>query len=276
MTVRRVFAPLLLMVAALFAVAPASAQLKATDNPEASVAWKKIRAELFAARPIALAPAEMMEVDAPMRAEDASVVPIGIKMHFAQDPNRYVSKLYLVIDNNPSPVAAVVRFTPISGRADLETRVRVDDYTHVRAVAEMNDGKLYMTTRFVKAAGGCSTPSARNQAAAMASLGKIKFRVEGEPNGERPVLAQLMISHPNDSGLALDPVSKQLTPARFVRNVTVTFAGQPVLSAVLDNSISENPNLRFYVAPSGAGELEAEIVDTSEQHFRSAVSVGKG
>ena len=264
-----------LMFAALVAAGPAAAQLKASDNPEASVAWKKVRAELFAAKPIAAAPQDMMEVDAPPRAEDASIVPIAVKMHFPQNAGRYVSKLYLVIDNNPSPVAAVIRFTQVSGRADIETRVRIDDYTHVRAIVEMNDGKLFMTSQFVKAAGGCSAPSARNQAAAMASLGRIKFRVEGSPEPGRPVLAQLMISHPNSSGLVMDPVANKFIPANYVRHVEVSYAGQPVMSADLDNSISENPNLRFYFVPQAEGELKAEIIDSNDLRFYSAVSVAK-
>ena len=264
-----------LMFAALVAAGPAAAQLKASDNPEASVAWKKVRAELFAAKPIAAAPQDMMEVDAPPRAEDASIVPIAVKMHFPQSAGRYVNKLYLVIDNNPSPVAAVIRFSQVSGRADIETRVRIDDYTHVRAIAEMNDGKLFMTSQFVKAAGGCSAPSARNQAAAMASLGRIKFRVEGSLEPGRPVLAQLMISHPNSSGLVMDPVANKFIPANYVRHVEVSYGGQPVMSAELDNSISENPNLRFYFMPQAAGELKAEIVDSNDLRFQSAVSVVK-
>ena len=264
-----------LLLTTLGGVGPVTAQLKATDNPEASVAWKKVRADLFAAKPIAAAPEDMMEVDAPPRAEDASIVPIAVKMHFTQSAGRFVSKMYLIIDNNPSPVAAVIHFTPISGRADIETRVRIDEYTHVRAVAEMNDGQLYMTSKFVKAAGGCSAPSARNQAAAMASLGKVKFRVESYAGSDRPVLAQLMISHPNSSGLAMDPVSNKFIPAIFVRNVSVSYAGQPVMSAELDNSISENPNLRFYFVPQGVGELKAEIVDSNDLRFHSAVSISK-
>ena len=58
---------------------------------------------------------------------------------------RYIDRLWLVIDNNPSPISAIFTFTPQSGRADIETRVRIDEYTHVRAIAETNDGQLYMT-----------------------------------------------------------------------------------------------------------------------------------
>jgi len=50
-----------------------------------------------------------------------------------------------VIDKNPSPLGAVFTLTPDSGRADIETRIRIEDYTWVRAIAEMQDGKLYMT-----------------------------------------------------------------------------------------------------------------------------------
>jgi len=260
------------LLVSLCVAVPALAQLKSTDNPESSANWKMLRAELFAAKPIAAAD-EMMTIDAPPRAEDAAVVPVGIKMQFPQTPGRHVNKLYLILDNNPTPLAGVFSFTALSGRADIETRVRVDQYTYIRAVAEMNDGKLYMSTHFIKAAGGCSAPSSRDQAAAMASLGKMKLRIEGAPGDNRPVLAQLMISHPNNSGLAIDPVTKKPEPAYFVRHFAVTYAGEPVLSGEVDNAISENPNFRFYFVPKSDGELRAEVVDSSDKRFRSAVAL---
>ena len=151
--------------------------------------------------------------------------------------------------------------------------MRVDEYTHVRAIAETNDGKLYMTTRFVKASGGCSAPPGKDQAAALATLGRMKFRVEGEVDRNKPVLAQLMISHPNNSGLAMDQATRQFTPSHFVRKVDVSYAGRPVMSADVDFSISENPNFRFYFVPQGAGELKAEVVDSNDLRFESALKV---
>jgi sulfur-oxidizing protein SoxY len=214
-----------------------------------------------------------MRLETPNRAEDAAIVPIAIKVRAPQTAGQYVSKLYLLIDNNPSPIAAVFNFTPNSGRAEVETRVRVDEYTHVRAIAEMNDGKLLMSTKFVKASGGCSAPPGKDQAAAMASLGKMKFRVEGDVTARKPVLAQLMISHPNNSGLAMDQLTRQFTPAHYVRTVNVSYAGQPVMSADVDISISENPSFRFWFVPNGEGELKAEVVDSNELRFQSALKV---
>ena len=80
----------------------------------------------------------------PARAEDAAIVPIAVKARQPQTPARWVRRLHLVVDNNPSPMGVVVAFTPDSGRADLETRLRIEDYSSVRAIAELDDGRLVM------------------------------------------------------------------------------------------------------------------------------------
>ncbi|MCX7171942.1 MAG: quinoprotein dehydrogenase-associated SoxYZ-like carrier [Proteobacteria bacterium] len=247
------------------------AEIKTGDNPEDSPIWQKVRFSLFQSRPIEAATDQVISLDVPVRAEDAAIVPIAIKTGFRQAPARYIDKVYLIIDNNPSPVAAIFQFTPLSGRADIETRVRIDEYTHIRAIAETNDGQLHMATRFVKAAGGCSAPPGKDAQAALATLGRMKFRVEGDATGNQPVLAQLMISHPNNSGLAMDQVSRLFTPAHFVRQVRITYGGQLVMSADVDFSISENPNFRFYFLPRGDGELKAELVDSNDLRFESAL-----
>lgn len=254
---------------------PAQAQLKSGENPEASPIWQKLRKSLFENRPIRSAAEEVLVLDAPARAEDAAIVPIAMRTRLAQDGPRRLDKLYLVIDNNPSPLAAVFTFTKESGRADIETRVRIDEYTHVRAIAELADGSLHMATRWVKASGGCSAPPGKDQAAALATLGRMRFKVDdaaGRPG--QPVLAQLMISHPNNSGLAMDQGTRQYTPAHFVRSINVSYGGKPLLSADVDFSISENPNFRFWFVPQGAGELKAEIVDSHDLRFETKVAYG--
>lgn len=255
--------------------AGAQAQIKSGDNPEASPIWQKVRASLFQSRPITTAGDDVMSLEVPVRAEDSAIVPVAIKTRLPQTPARYVAKVYLIIDNNPSPIAAVFQFTPLSGRADIETRVRIDEYTHVRAVAETNDGQLYMSTRFLKASGGCSAPPGKDAQAALATLGRMKFRVEDDATGKtaqnQPILAQVMISHPNNSGLAMDQTTRLFTPAHFVRQVRITYGDELVMSADVDFSISENPNFRFYFLPRGDGELKAEVVDSNDLRFSSAL-----
>ena len=261
-----------LLATVLFIGLPAEAGLQPTDDPQASPIWQKVRASLFDNRPIAPAPADMLVLEAPARAIDAAVVPIAIRSRWPQTAALHVRKLYLIIDANPSPVSAIFQFTPDSGRADVETRVRVDDYSHVRAIAETSDGKLFMTTRFVKASGGCSAPAGSDAAAALASMGKMSFRVDGDLRGSQPVLAQLTVSHPNHSGLAMDQYTRQFTPPHYVRKIDVSYAGKPVFSAEVDFSMSENPNFRFHLLPRGNGELRATVVDSQERRFEGKLA----
>jgi sulfur-oxidizing protein SoxY len=258
-------------VLALWLVNPAAAWGQDND-PEASLIWQKVRADLFAGAPIA-AGDNVVSLETPKRAEDAAIVPVAIRAKFPQTSDRYIQKLWLIIDNNPSPIAAVFQLTPESGRADIETRMRVEQYTHVRAIAQTNDGKLYMVSNYVKASGGCSAPAGKDAEAAKANLGKMRFRFDDALIPDRPARAQLMISHPNDSGLAMDQLTRTYAAPHFVRSVEVRHNGKLVMSADVDFSISENPNFRFYFLPGSGGELDAKVIDNMDLEFTASVSL---
>lgn len=254
----------------LWALAGAAQSLQPGDDPQLSPVWLKVRASLFEGRTIAPAPPGLLTLEVPARAIDAAVVPVAIRTGVPNNAARRISKLYLIIDANPSPISAIFQFSPDSGRADIETRVRVDTYSHVRAIAETSAGELFMVTRFVKASGGCSAPPGIDDAAAQVSLGQMRFRVEGDVKSPQPVRAQLMIDHPNHSGLAMDQATRLYTPAHYVRNVEVRYAGRPVLTADVDFSMSENPTFYFYFLPGGGGELQATVLDSKGLRFVAA------
>lgn len=256
---------LLLPMLSLAADPPPPAQ----DNPM----WLKLRVHLFQDRPISESGAKPIELSAPARAEDAAVVPVSIKTLTAQTPEHYIKTIYLILDNNPGPVAAVFHMTPESGRADIETRVRVEQYTHLRAVVEMNDGALSMSTVYLKASGGCSVPIGKESSEPAASLGKMKLVVEDHPKLNQSVMVQLMIRHPNLSGLAMNQLTRLYEPPHFVRKVEVAYAGKSVMSADLDFSISENPHFRFYFTPKADGVLTAQVQDSHDLSFKTALKI---
>jgi len=262
-------------LAGVAAIVPAGVLSNDVPDPETAI-WKKLQRSLFESRPVASDARGIIELVTPVRAEDAAVVPVAIRTKLTQRPERYVRRIYLIVDKNPSPLAAMFELTPESGRADLETRIRIEEYTHVRAVAELSDGTLFADTRFVKASGGCSAPAGKDPAAAAARVGRMRLAVDGNVSYNQPALAQLMISHPNDSGLVMDQLTRHYTPAYFVRSIKVTYAGKPILTAEVDFSISENPNFRFYFVPVGDGELKAEAVDTKELRFEARLAVRRG
>lgn len=235
--------------------------------------WPDIRAYMFEDREIADG-AGVIRLDAPERAEDAAVVPIKVSADIPQTDDRYIEKIHLLIDKNPAPIAGVFHMTPESGVATIATRVRVNEYTNVRAIAEMNDGALYMATRFVKASGGCSAPALKDHEVAMSRMGKMKVKkitpfTPGEPNQ-----VQLMISHPNYSGLQMDQVSRNWVPPHFVETIDVAYGGRTIMSVEGDISLSENPTVRFSFVPEEAGELQIKAVDTEGAVFSTVTSIG--
>lgn len=265
-----------LIAALLLGAATTYAALPDAESDANNEVWNKVRKSLFENRHISEKADKIIQLDTPVRAEDASTVPISIRTQLQQNPNEFVKKVYLLVDRNPSPIAAVFTFTPDSGRADLETRIRIEEYSYVRAVAEMNDGKLYSVSRYVKASGGCSAPAGKDLAEAMTKLGKIKMRLENDVKFNQPNLVQLMVNHPNSSGLAMDQVTRLFVPAHYVRRVNVTYADKPIMTADVDFSISENPNFRFYFVPKEKGVLKAEVEDSTDKKFNSTLEVKPG
>jgi len=262
------------LLAALVFVMPVLANEKAEPDPARSPYWEPIRQLMFGDRVINPDDRDVIRVYLNMRADDASTVPVAVKSQIDQTDKDYIKSIYLIVERNPSPTAGVFHFTPSSGRAQVETRLRFEDFSFVRAVAEMNDGKLYMSQRWVKAAGGCSAPNAKNFVPE-ALLGKMKLRFDDDTvSYGKPNLVQLMIRHPNESALAADFDAEKVP--QFVRSVKVSFDGRPVMDAEVDFSISDNPNFRFFFNPQGKGELKIEVEDTHDRKFTHSVPIAEG
>ncbi len=210
---------------------------------------------------------DLLQIKAPVRAEDAAFVPISIHALAPQTPERHIRDLLLYIDQNPIPLAGKFQFSMASGRADLALRVRVDDFTYIRAIAETNEGKLYMAKAFVRSLGGCSAPPGASLAASQANLGKIKIKTMGAQEFGQPNLVQLRISHPNITGLALDQRTRAYPPAYFVKELAVDYAQTPVLRGEFTFSLSQDPSLRFFFQPEEAGMLKVRALDTKGLEF---------
>ncbi|WP_028310138.1 quinoprotein dehydrogenase-associated SoxYZ-like carrier [Derxia gummosa] len=249
---------------------------RAREASDPSPAWERLRVALFGDRPIRVDDGSLLRLDAPGRAEDAAIVPIGVEAAEPRSAAQAVRRLVLVVDNNPAPLAGSFEFGPASGQAAIETRLRVEEYSHARAIAELADGSLVMASRFVKASGGCSAPAAKDRERLLANVGRIRLRVPtplrlGEPNP-----AQLMIGHPNDSGLAMDQLTRLYASPWYVRELTIEYASRLVLRGETSFAISENPNFRFRFRPEGDGDLVARVEDTKDAVFDTRLAVRGG
>ena len=229
--------------------------------------WSDLRHAIFGDRVVEDA-GDLVAVDAPARAEDAAIVPVAIRVAGTLAPE--IRGFYLIIDDNPSPLAAHFLLGPIADAREIATRVRIDDYTYLHAVAETADGRLYMAARFIKAAGGCSAPASKDQALALERLGKMKLSLADRSKPEEPINVKLLISHPNSSGLQMDPATRNYILADFMQTLDVTYNGQPIFRLESDIAISEDPSFNFSLRPSdptGPGVIKAEVLDSSQRHF---------
>lgn len=233
--------------------------------------WPELKEDVFEDREI-LDGTDIIDIKTPYRAHDAALVPVTISAVKPQNEKSYIKAITLIIDKNPAPVAAVFSMGPDSGLATLSTRIRVNMYSWVRAVAETNDGKLYEVKNFVKAAGGCSAPAGKDQEEAIASMGKMKLRQFSPAPGTKnssPLVreAQLMIRHPNHSGFAMDQVTGLFIPAHFVQTIDIKSGEKKILSIEGAISLSEDPSIRFHFVGKENSALSAKVVDTEGKTF---------
>ena len=266
----------------LLALASPGAAGEAKSNPmQPSETWEALRHDIAGDVEI-LNGSGLLELTAPYRAHDAAMVPVRITERAGSDET--FTRLTLVVDENPAPVVAEIDIGPAMGPIALETRVRVNAYSNIRALAETADGELYMVGRFVKASGGCSAPALKDPDAAMAGLGRMKLRVfdggdeaartaAGISGGERPE-AQVMVRHPNYSGLQMDQLTQLYIPPHFVDEMTVRLGDELIFHMTGGISISEDPTFRFAYRENGAGEFEVEAHDTEGQSFRQSFPLG--
>ncbi len=265
----------LLIAAALLAAILATPALAAENgNPLVeSATWDSLRPDIVG--DAAIAPADgLFTVDAPYRAEDAATVPV----HIVQtDPSVPIETATVVIDENPAPVAAEFNFSPAMAPIDFEMRVRVNQYSNLRVIAGTPDG-LRMAGRFVKASGGCSAPATKDPEQALAAMGQMKLRLFGaKPAMSTPRQeAQIMIRHPNYSGLQRDQITQLFIPAHFIDHLEVWQGDEQLFAVDGGISISENPSFRFTYADNGATMLTVKATDTEGNHFETVLSKAGG
>lgn len=219
---------------------------------------------------------DVVEIKAPFRADDPTLVPISIHSKLNSQSDRYIDKMHVFIDKNPLPLVGVFDLTEKSGKADLAMRIRVDDFSFVRVIAETNDGELYMAQTFVRSLGGCSAPPGEAAEESEKHMGEIALKVIGDFKPGEPNLAQVRIRHPNVTGLAIDQRTRVRPPAHFIKHVEVSYGGEKVLSADLTFAISLDPTFRFFFIPEGNGEFHVTAVDTQDQTWQETIPVPVG
>lgn len=221
---------------------------------------------------------DLVSFDAPVRAFDSATVPFTIRQRAGTGV--HITHMAIVVDENPMPVAAEFTFGPLMGDISLEGRVRYDVYSNIRAVMTGDDGQTYMVGRFVEAAGGCSAAVSKDVAAAEATMGEMRLKQIDTTGGVKmssaPKEAQLMIRHPNFTGMQMHKGSMDVIDPRYVDFIEVTLGDEILFTMNGGFSISENPTFRFSYRDNGAGVMTVKARDSEGTKFSQTFVLNSG
>lgn len=97
-----------------------------------------------------------LTLTAPEIAENGNTVPISVSVDSAMTEGDMVKEIAIFAEGNPLPEVITFHFTPLSGKAEATTRMRLAQTQNVVAVAKMADGTVYTDKKMVKVTiGGC-------------------------------------------------------------------------------------------------------------------------
>ncbi len=97
-----------------------------------------------------------VRLDLPEIAENGAAVPMTVSVESPMTEQSYVRDVLVVADGNPRGGIATFHFSPASGIAEVNTRIRLAETENVIAIAKMNDGSVFKASKQVKVTiGGC-------------------------------------------------------------------------------------------------------------------------
>jgi sulfur-oxidizing protein SoxY len=97
-----------------------------------------------------------ISLEIPEIAENGNTVPFTLAVESPMSDKDYVKAIHIFATANPQLDVATFRFTPMSGKASVSSRMRLAKTQELVALAELGDGRFLLSRRTVKVTiGGC-------------------------------------------------------------------------------------------------------------------------
>lgn len=254
-----------LLIVALHGI-PAAAALNES-------AWPLLKESIFAGREVIVS--ESLRIEGPKGAENAAQVPVTLwvdRTGFPADDK--VQRIYLLVDANPIPLAATYHVADLPGeQIHLSTRIRIETDSHIRAIAETSDGKLFMASTVIHAGGGCAGAVDADDAAVRAGAGQIKTQFVPPAKKKDLGAVAFTIKHPMYTGLQKDKNTGNLMPAYYVKQAAFSYNGSKIMQADFNVGTAENPYLRFNFTPQVSSILNVRAQDNEDRSFEQKVEI---
>jgi sulfur-oxidizing protein SoxY len=97
-----------------------------------------------------------VSIELPEIAENGNTVPLSVSVDAPMTADNYVSEVLVVSEGNPNPRVGLFHFSPMSGKAEASTRIRLAATQNVIVVAKTSKGAFFTGQKLVKVTiGGC-------------------------------------------------------------------------------------------------------------------------
>lgn len=97
-----------------------------------------------------------VSINAPVLADNGSLVPMGVLVQNPMTEQEHVTHLYLLSQRNPVTCMALFHMGPWNGRAEINTRVRLAGSQAIVALARLSNGEFrYAQTDIIVTESAC-------------------------------------------------------------------------------------------------------------------------
>ena len=233
--------------------------------------WPDLRAELYGDRFLGTS-GDVISIDVPYRTRNDARTDVTVRL--AAPEGHTFKALQLILDENPMPVSAQLAFARPLTDFEFAATMRVNGPTPVHAVAELENGQLFVAETFIKTSGqgACAAPPGTDPVMALETLGQMELVIRPlndaaslvrrlQKGSSNNLALDVEISHPSHSGMQRDQVSLLYIPARYVESLQIDLNGTPFVTMTGSISLSENPQVTLSV-PTGTRRVKAKLTDS--------------
>lgn len=207
---------------------------------------KKTSEVLAALQATAVPVSSSIQIEAPQKAENGSVVQVEIASH---QPVGSISSVRLLADANPTALIASFELGK-QVLPKLVTRIKLADTGDLIALVQQTSGQFQQQRRKVVVLEDGCAGSEREEP--FASSMKMRAR----PLEDGTVELKIIIVHPMRTGRSKND-NGELMPAHFMQLMQVVLNGHVIIDAQTGTGISRNPYFTFYLKDAKVGDVIA-------------------
>jgi len=214
-----------------------------------------------------------LHLDLPDHVDTGSSVPCTIRIDATMTPEDCPVVAHLVSYGNPTPQILSVWFAPEAGRAEVSTRIRLEQSQRVTLIAQMRDGRHLRADRDVAVSfGACAQIGSGSNDDVFAFQPEARVSVQPHAATGEVVPVRAVISHPMETGLRKSATDEWVRQ-RIISSFGARQGGIEFFKARLYPAMSTNPYFLFHLRAAASGPIDFKWFDMTGPTYRAQAAL---